>query len=97
MACKVLLEVKAQVGKGAELLALFESILPDTRKYDGCGGVDALRGQDDPDTLVLVETWESRAHYEKYFAWRRESGTVAKIGALVAGPPNLRYFDLTGA
>ena len=97
MAVKVLLEVKAKPGTGDDLLAVFREILPDTRAYDGCLGVDTLRGQDDPDVLVLVETWESRAHYEKYFAWRQESGLVGQLGEAVAAPPSLRYFDETDA
>ena len=97
MAVKVLLELKAKPGTGDSLLETFRSILPDTRVYDGCIGVDVLRGQDDKDTLVLVETWESRAHYEKYFAWRQETGLVARLGEAVAGPPNLRYFDVADA
>ena len=62
-----------------------------------CLGIETLRGQDDSDTLVIVETWESRAHYEKYFAWRQETGLVDRLGAHVAGPPGLRYFDIADA
>ena len=97
MAVKIVLELKAKPGAGDSLLETFRSILPDTRAYDGCIGVDTLRDRDDPDTLVLVETWESRAHYEKYFAWRQESGLVEQLGKVVAAPPNLRYFDHTDA
>lgn len=97
MAVKIVLELKAKPGAGDSLLETFRSILPDTRAYDGCIGVDTLRGRDDPDTLMLIETWESRAHYEKYFAWRQESGLVEQLGKVVAAPPNLRYFDHTDA
>ena len=97
MAVKIVLELKAKPGAGDSLLETFRSILPDTRAYDGCIGVDTLRDRDDPDTLMLVETWESRAHYEKYFAWRQESGLVEQLGKVVAAPPNLRYFDHTDA
>ncbi len=96
MAVKVLLELKAQPGKGAELLDMFRQILPDTRAYDGNIGIETLQNQDEPEVLVLVETWETRPHYERYFAWRQESGTVSQLGALLAGPPSLRYFDETG-
>ncbi len=95
MAVKILLELEAKPGSGADLLAVFREILPDTRAYDGCIGVETLQGQDDAEELVLVETWESRAHYEKYFAWRQETGLVARLGEMVAGPPRLRYFDPT--
>ena len=41
-----------------------KSILPDTRSYDGNIGINVIRNQDDQDVLVLVEEWESKAHYE---------------------------------
>ncbi len=97
MTVKVLLEATAKPGTGADLVATFASILPDTRAYDGCAGVEVLRNQDDPDNLVLVETWESRAHYEKYFAWRQETGLVGQLVEAIAGPPSIRYFDTTDA
>ncbi len=56
-----------------------------------------LRNQDDPDNLVLVETWESRAHYEKYLAWRREAGTSDRLYRAVMGRPTIRFFDATDA
>ena len=97
MAVKVLLELKARPGAGDALVAIFRGVLPDTRAYDGCIGVETLRGQDDPDTVVLVESWESRAHYERYFAWRQGPGRIEKLGETLAGPPSLRYFDLADA
>ena len=97
MTCMVLLELKANAGTGADLVCMFKQILPETRAYDGCLGVDVYRNQDDTDVVVLVEQWQSRAHYEKYFAWREESGAVAQMAAMVDGPPSLRYFDPTDA
>lgn len=97
MTCMVLLEVKAKAGTGADIVGVFKEILPDTRSYDGCIDVDVYQNQDDPDVVVLVEQWQSRAHYEKYFAWRVESGLVAQLGEAIDGPPSLRYFGPTDA
>ena len=46
---------------------------------------------------VLVEQWQSRAHYEKYFAWREETGAMAQLGDALVAPPSLRYLDPTDA
>ena len=75
MAVSVILEVKAKPGTGDELVAFFRSILPETRAFEGCTSVDTLQNSDDADNVVLVEVWDSREQYEKYLAWRRESGT----------------------
>jgi len=89
----VLLETSAAPGKADELKTVFADILPDTRAFDGCEGVTVHANQDVPEQLALVERWASRGHYETYFAWRQERGDVEKLAALIAGPPNIRYFD----
>lgn len=97
MACVVILEVAAKEGQSEALLQAFRDILGDTRAYDGNQGLELVRDQDAPEKFIAYEKWDSRAHYEKYFNWRQESGTLAKIGELLAGPPSIRYFEITDA
>ncbi len=89
----VLLEVQAAPEKIDELKSTFKNILPDTRGYDGCEGVDVVGNLDDPCNLVLIEKWDSRVHYEKYLAWRTETGALAALGAMLSQPPSIRYYD----
>jgi len=96
MSCIVILEVTAKADKAEELLSTFAAILGDTRSYEGCQEVEVAVNQDEKANLVLIERWESRAHYEKYLAWRQERGDLDALGALLAGPPSIRYFDLAG-
>ena len=93
----VVLELKAKPGTGDNAVPFFKQILPDTRSYDGCISVEFIQNQDDPDTLIAYERWETREHYEKYFKWRTESGTLTPLGPLVEGPPSIRYFNITDA
>ncbi len=97
MSCTVLLELKVKPGTGDEVLATLKGILPDTRSYDGNIGINVIRNLDDQDVLVLVEEWESKAHYEKYLAWRTETGVMDTLMEMVAEPPSIRYFDPTDA
>jgi quinol monooxygenase YgiN len=97
MGCTVVLEIKLKsdmidVGKQT-----FKAILPDTRAYDGCAGVDVIENQDEAGNLVLIESWESRAKYEKYLGWRAETGALEKLGALCEGAPSIRFFDSVDA
>ena len=96
MSITVLLDLKAQSGSMDTLKQLFVEILPDTRKFEGCEGLEVLINQDDGENLILVERWQSRQQYEKYFAWRQESGLLDRLGPLLAAPPGLRYLDDTG-
>ena len=97
MAVRVILEVKAKPGTGDELIAFFRSILPETRAYGGCTSVDALRSCDDADSVVVVESWETREQYEEYLAWQRERGTSDRLREALAEPPVIRHFDVTDA
>ena len=97
MAVRVILEVQAKPGTGDELVALFRSILPETRAYEGCTGADALQNSDDSDNVAVVETWDSREHYEKYLAWQRDRGTSDRLKEALAEPPSIRHFNVADA
>ena len=93
MTVTIVLEAKAK----PECLEQFEQALkanlPDTRAYDGCNFLDAYRNQDDATDVVIVEQWESKEHYEKYLAWRAETGMLDNLASLLTGPPSIRYYD----
>ena len=97
MAVRVLLETQAKPGTGGDLVAFFRSIMSEARDYEGCLGVETLQNSDDADSVVLVEEWETRAQYESYLAWRREKGVSDRLKQMLAEPPVIRHFDVTGA
>lgn len=97
MTCIVILEVTAKKGTGAQLVETIRTMLPDTRNKDGCRSVEVTTNLDDADNLVLVERWTTRKHYENYLAWRQQRGDLDKLAEALAGPPSIRYFDLTSA
>ena len=79
----------------------FAKTLPETlsatRAFDGCKLVEVYLDQDNADVIVLWEKWESRAHQEKYFAWRVETGLLEALGAVLAAPAEVWHFDEAGA
>jgi len=93
MSVTVLLELQSQSENLEELKSFFKNMLPDTRAYEGCQGVNVIGNQDDSCNLVLVEKWDSRQHYEKYLGWRTETGALEVLSALLAQPPSIRYYD----
>ncbi len=93
MSVTVFLEVQSKPENIEELKTTFKAILPDTRAYDGCQGVQVVGNQDDSLNLILQEKWESRQHYEKYLGWRDETGALAALGAMLSQPPSIRYYD----
>ena len=93
----VILEIKANPGTGSELATNLNKSFPETRAFDGNIDIIALQNQEDPDTIVLYERWETRENYEKYLAWRTETGMIANLMEAIQGEPSIRYFDVTEA
>ena len=93
MSVLVLLEAQVKPEDISDMKSYMAEILPDTRAYDGCQRIDVYFNTEDTSSMVGVEHWDSRAHHEKYMAWRTETGVMDKIGAMLAGPPSIRYFE----
>jgi quinol monooxygenase YgiN len=54
------------------------------------------RNQDDPTNFIFVEQWDSRQHYERYFAWRQETGVLDQLAGMIRGQASFRFFDYVG-
>ena len=93
MSVTVLLEITVPPEKSAAVEAMLAEMLVDTRKFDGCISVDAIRNQDDPGNVFLIERWESRDHHARYNAWRAETGASSSAAAELAATYNIRWFD----
>ena len=95
MSVMVLLETRIKSKEISNMKSYLDEILPDTRAYDGCQSLDVYFNTDDTGNMVMVEFWDSRAHYEKYLNWRTETGVLDKVGAMFSEPPIIRYYDRT--
>ena len=93
MAVTVTLEFSVLLERVEEFKALLRELLPDTRSYEGCLEVDVYQGHDNPGIMYLVEDRESKAHQQKYQAWRDESGIAEVIGPFLSEKPRFNYFD----
>ena len=92
MSILVQLEAKAKPECVVEMSDTLASLFPETRAYDGCIDITAYLN-DDGHTFVFVGHWETKEKYEKYLAWREETGVLAKLASLLQAPPSIRYFD----
>ena len=84
MPVTIIAEFHAAPGKLDELLATLKAVLPETRAYDGCRGLDSWLDQD-RSTIVLTEQWDTFDHYDRYLAWRAETGVLAAAAGLLEG------------
>ena len=93
MSVMVLLSAPVKPEEVSNLKSTLAELFPETRVYDGCHGIECYFEQDDPNSLVFVEHWDSREVHQKYLQWRTETGVMDAFGAMLSGPPSIRYFD----
>ena len=93
MPITVTLTFSVKPDRAEEFKSLLESLLPDTRAYDGCLSVVVYQDQDDAGSIMLVEDWTTKEHQQKYQAWRDETGIGEVVGPFLAGEPKFRYLD----
>ena len=96
MTCQVILEFKAKKDAIEGIRSFLREILPDTRGYDGCVGLNITQNQDDPTAFAVVEQWNTRKQYEAYLQWRINSGVMDKLAAMMDGAPSIRFFNYFG-
>ena len=91
--CQVILEFNAKPDCVEKVREWLKNALPDTRSFDGCVTLHVIQNQEDPTGIAIIEQWDSRQQYERYLAWRGERGDLEVFTAMMAGPPNIRFFD----
>ena len=93
MSSVVTLDLAVDPARVDDFLAALKAALPDTRAYAGYRSIDILTDQDKPGHVLFYEVWDSRAHHEKYLAWRTETGMMDQLGPYLTAPPAFGYFD----
>ena len=93
MSVTVILGMAAKPEEVDNLIGTFKQVLTDTRAYEGNQGIELFQNQDDPTSMFLYETWESKAHYEKYLAWRTETGVIDALVGMLTEPPSIKYYN----
>jgi quinol monooxygenase YgiN len=88
-------EVPVQQDRLKEYKTYISELLPASRAYEGCKSIEIYEDEDSEGVIFFIEQWESRAHQEKYLAWRAESGVLGKLGTMVESAPRMRYLHRT--
>jgi quinol monooxygenase YgiN len=93
MSVYVVIDMQVKPEALEQVKAGLKAALPDTRAYDGCQGVDCYANTEDPNNLIGIDVWESQQHYEKYSAWREETGFTEQMTAALSAPPSIRHYE----
>ena len=93
MACNIITQFKAKPGRADDLIALIKKNISESARHAGCLEISIQQNQDDQSDIISNQYWETRKHYEDYFAWRAEEGLAAEIQSLCAEPVSMRFFN----
>jgi len=92
MSTLVLVEVTVKPERKDILLKMLRDGLPHTRGFDGCTDIQAYFHEEE-NRFVMVEHWQSKAHYMKYYRWREDSGALDQLQSCFDGEASIRFFD----
>lgn len=93
----VILDIPATPDTRDAVLQMLRDVLDETRAFEGCEGLELIVNQDDTANIAVYERWRSRADYDKYRAFRQETGFSAKFRAAFPNPPIVRIFDIANS
>ncbi|MCO4747937.1 MAG: antibiotic biosynthesis monooxygenase [Proteobacteria bacterium] len=94
MAETMILTIPVKPEKRDEFAQMMGGVLPDTRAYEGCLGVDLWLPEDNDSNVLFFERWATRANQEAYFAWRIETGLMDALAPFLAGEPVVTWMDV---
>ena len=93
MACHIITQFKTKPGRADDLIALLKKYIGGGASHAGCIHISIQQNQDDPSDIISNQSWETRKHYEDYFAWRADQGVAAEIQSVCAEQVSARFFD----
>lgn len=86
MPCDMIVKMKALPGRRDEVVEFFGGLLKETRGFPGCEAVTLYVVEGSEDEIVLVDRWTDRAAFDRYFAWRLETGHIEQLVQMLAEP-----------
>jgi quinol monooxygenase YgiN len=90
MSVRLVIEINARPGKGAELAALQGKRCLEVQKEDGCLQFEIFQSAVNPDKLCLLELWESQAALDAHAARNAAAPPNPAMAELRADGPAAR-------
>lgn len=90
---KFIARISAQAGSEEIVAAALRELVGPSQAETGCILYQACRQQDDATELVVLEEWASAEALDEHMATPHFKGFLAKVGALLDGPPTLEYLE----
>ena len=92
----VIAQIRAKPGKEAQVRQELLSLLAPSRKDAGCLNYDLHQGQGNPGHFLFHENWTSKAHLDQHLQKPELQAVLARVGQLVAEPPQITLWEQIG-
>lgn len=86
-------EMNLKPGLGDVVAARTPAMIEETAQRPGYRDIRVVRHKDNPDRILLIETWDSEAHYRDYLAWRASRGET--MDQIFVSPPTIEVWPTT--
>jgi autoinducer 2-degrading protein len=83
----------ARPGRRAELLAAFDDLHDAAQREDGTEVFVMHTARDDADAVLFYEVYRDQAALDRHRESPAVRALVARLGDLVAGPPQITYAE----
>ena len=94
MSIVVLFSMSAKEESLEELKKYLKEILPDTRSFEGCQGVQLYENKESPTKVTIHAKWVSEEAQKKYVAWRMETGALNKLMTMLSEPASMPFYNI---
>src|SRR5664280_3537693 len=92
----VIAQIKAKPGQESRVRQELLSLVAPSRKDTGCLNYDLHQGLDNPALFLFHENWTSKAHLDRHLQKSELQAVLARLGQLVAEPPQITLWEKIG-
>ena len=92
----VIAHVKAQPGQEANVRRELLSLVAPSRKDAGCINYDLHQAVDNPALFMFHENWTSKGHLDSHLQKPDLEAVLARVGQMVAEPPQITLWEKIG-
>ena len=102
MTCRVIADFNFKDGEIGKILGIGESAngFQVTKDFKGCLGIDVSIDMDNPNRMILTETWKNRDDHAQYMKFRESEGPdgfLAKIISVLDADPKFVWVEVKGS
>ena len=87
---------QSQAGQGKRVRQELLSLVAPSRKDAGCLNYDLHQALDNPALFLFHENWTSKAHLDQHLQKPDLQAVLARVGQLVAEPPQITLWEKIG-